>query len=454
MNKRSLKNPLKLVPLLVLSLSPLAHAIDVLVERDSRLPIAHLNVVIRTGSIADPARKTGLTNFLGDMLLRGTQRHTKEEIDLLLDQWGASLGVETRTESMVVRGSVLSAKLPDFLGLVREVLSQPLFPENEISKLKQETISGILAQQGNDHALVTRKFGEFLFEKHPYGRPIDGLPSEVSTFDRAALVRQHLAVFRKEALLVLGVGDVTEGTLKSWAGTLASSLPTRAGAPLPVAPKPEFPPVLRLEIVDKPDRTQTQILIGQAGIRMTDPDYYALYLGNVAFGGGSFTSRLMQEIRVKRGWSYGARSNFRFSLQPRSWQVHLFPAEKDTPAALATTLAMIDELRGNGISEKEFALAKQSSINSAAFINDTPKKRIENRILEETLQLPQGFFSGLAKNLEKVRLADVNQALSRFITPDRLTISILGTASRLKKDLADKAGIPADKVVVVPYTAE
>jgi zinc protease len=454
MKKRMIHQSLKLIPLVALATISVAQAMEVLVERDSRLPIAYLNVVVRTGAIADPAGKTGLTNFVGDMLLRGTQRHTKEEIDLMLDQWGASLGVETRTETMVVRGAVLSAKMPDFLELVREVLSQPLFPEGEISKLKQETISGILAQQGNDHALSSRKFGQFLFERHPYGRPIDGIPSEVSSFDREALIRQHRQVFTSEALLVLGAGDVTQSALKNWSDQLASSLPAKPASPLTSASQPQFPAERRLQIVDKPDRTQTQILIGQSGVRMTDPDYYALYLGNVAFGGGSFTSRLMQEIRVKRGWSYGARSSFRFSLQPRSWQVHLFPAEKDTPAALATTVAMIEELRRNGISEKEFNLAKQSSINNAAFINDTPKKRIENRILEETLNLPQGFFSNLSKNLEKVTLAQVNQALSRFITTDRLTITVLGTAARLKTELADKAGIPAARVSIVPYTSE
>ncbi len=454
MKMRIVLQSLKLIPLVALTTISMAPAMEVLVEKDSRLPIAYLNVVVRTGSIADPAGKTGLTNFVGDMLLRGTQRHTKEEIDLMLDQWGASLGVETRTESMVVRGAVLSARLPEFLALVREVLSQPLFPEGEISKLKQETISGILAQQGNDHALSSRKFGQFLFERHPYGRPVDGVPSEVSSFDRATLVQQHRQVFTSEALFVLGAGDVTLSTLKGWSDQLASSLPAKPLSSLPTASQPQLPAGRRLQIVDKPDRTQTQILIGQSGVRMTDPDYYALYLGNVAFGGGSFTSRLMQEIRVKRGWSYGARSSFRFSLQPRSWQVHLFPAEKDTPAALATTMAMIDELRRNGISEKEFDLAKQSSINNAAFLNDTPKKRIENRILEETLNLPQGFFAHLSRNLAKVSLVQVNQALSRFILTDRLAITVVGTAARLKGELAEKAGIPEGQVLVVPYTSE
>ena len=182
--KTSFKKTLALSVMTLLAGTGLSSAAEVIVERDPRLPIAQVNVVIRTGSIADPAGATGLTNFLGEMLLRGTQRHTKEEIDLMLDQWGAQLGVETRTESTVVRGAVLSSKLPEFLALVREVLSQPSFPDEEIAKLKRETISELLAQQGNDHALAARKFNQFLFESHPYGRPADGVASEVAKFDQ------------------------------------------------------------------------------------------------------------------------------------------------------------------------------------------------------------------------------------------------------------------------------
>ena len=454
MRSLDMRKAFKFALILAVLPSSLSWAAEVILERDSRIPLAYVNVVFRSGSIADPQGKSGLTNFMGDMLLRGTQRHTKEEIDLMLDQWGASIGVETRTESMVVRGTVLSAKLSEFLGLLQEVLTQPLFPESEITKLKQETISGLLEQQGNDHSLVNRKFNQFIFSGHPYGRPVDGIASEVSNIDRDQLFKQHRSIFRKDLLLVLGVGDIQQSRLNMWADQLAINLNGPVGDPLPVAPKPDLPKTRRLQIVDKPDRTQTQILIGQTGVRMTDPDYYALYLGNVAFGGGSFKSRLMQEIRVKRGWSYGASSSFRFGLQPRNWQVYFFPAEKDTIAALETALGLIESLEKEGITEKEFQLAKQSSINSAAFLNDTPQKRIANRITEATLGLPAGYFSKFAKNLEKISREDVNRAIAKLITPEALTITVVGTAERLKKDLARVAGVPVDKVVTTPYTAE
>lgn len=450
------------LPILALSLTPAvlaqnANAMELALERDSRLPIAYVNLLLEGGAVTDPEGKTGLTDFLGEMLMRGTQRHSKEALDLLLDQWGAQLAVEARAESLIIRGSVLSSKLNDFLSLLDEIVAEPLFPETEIAKLKKETISELLSQQGNDHALAARQFTQFLFPGHPYGRPVDGIATQVEKFDRTSLIRQHALLFRERSMTVLGVGDIDENGLRRWSDSLAQKLrgleeKMKPGA-IPAAEIPAAQISRRLQIVDKPERTQTQIMIGQTGVLMTDLDYYALYLGNTAFGGGSFMSRLMQEIRVKRGWSYGARSQFRFGLQPRSWMVHLFPAEKDTPAALATTLDMIARLKSEGITQQEFDLAKKSSINSAAFLNDTPKKRVENLILEKSLRLPKGFFQNFAMNLEKVTLSQVNRALSKFLDPEHLTITVVGTADHLKKALAEKAGISGDKIVVTPYTA-
>jgi zinc protease len=429
-----------------------ARSVEVDIERDDRVPIAYVNVLLSGGSVADPQGMSGLTQFVGQMLTRGTRTLTKEQIDLKLDQWGAQLGVETRLEFTVIRGAVLSEKLPDFLKLLEEILLEPGMSEGEIAKLKDETVSGLMEELANDHLVSTKKFAQALFEKHPYGRPTAGVASQIRTFDRATLLQHHVRLMNPARAVFLGSGDIHEATLGAWANRVAGRMPGREV--LAAFDAPRSPAGRRLQIVDKPDRTQTQILIGQLGTLMGDPDYFALYLGNAAFGGGSFTSRLMQEIRVKRGWSYGAGSSFRFGTRPRSWQVHLFPAAKDTPQALELTLKLIERLKEEGLTQAEFELARKSALNSAAFVADTPKKRTENRIIEKALGLPEGFFEGFAGRLEKVTLDEVNRALKKFLDPSRLSISVLGTAKDLRDDLARAAGVSQDQVSVVPYTSE
>jgi zinc protease len=441
------------VVLMLTAFSPDAsNAADVEVERDARVPIAYVNLVIQGGAVSDPADRLGLTRFMAEMLMRGSRRHTKEQIDLMLDQWGAQLGVETRSEYLIIRGAVLSRRLPELLALVEELVVEPVFPETEIRKLRDETVSSLMAEQANDHSLSAKQFTRFLFNGHPYGRPVAGTIRNVESIRRIDLIRQHEQLMHPDRILFLGAGDLEVAPFRRWADGLTSRMPGRQK--LPALVRPVSAAGRRLQIVDKPDRTQTQIEIGQEGSLMSDPRYHALYLGNMAFGGGSFLSRLMQEIRVKRGWSYGASSAFRFGLQPRSWQVHLFPAEKDTADALAHTLAMIESLRERGITAEEFQLARQGSINSAAFMSDTPKKRIENRIIEKTLGLPDDFFETFKQRLEAVTLEQVNRALKEFLRPEALTVSVLGTSERIRPALEKASGLAPDQTVVTPYTAD
>ena len=219
-------------------------------------------------------------------------------------------------------------------------------------------------------------------------------------------------------------------------------------------PPPENGAERRLLIVDKPDRTQTQIYLGQVGVRMTDSSFFPLYLGNYAFGGNTFSARLMVEIRVKRGWSYGATSAFRFGTQPRSWSAHLFPASKDAPNALTETLKLVDDLRINGITQDEFAFAQRSLVNSSGFMYNTPQKRVENKLLERTLNLPDGFMISYGPELSKLTLSQVNSALKDFIQPGKVAIEVLGTAKDLKGPISQAAGVSPAQVVVQPYTEE
>lgn len=443
---------------LVLSFAATAYSAEVAFEEDRSLPVVNLNVTIKAGAAHDPAGQSGLTNFVGEMLLRGTNRMNKEQIDLALDQMGAKLAVETRQEALIIRGSVLAAQLHPFLKIVTEILTQPSFPEAEIRKLRSEVVSAILEELAEDQTLAQRRFTRFLFRAHPYGNPILGTTRDVEKLTRAQIVQQYDRLVRDNLILVVGAGDASSSVIESWSKALGETRDKATARiksrPVETVSAPENAPSRRLQIVDKPERTQTQIFAGQIGVRMTDSDFFPLYLGNYAFGGGSFSARLMVEIRVKRGWSYGANSFFRHGLKPRSWMLHLFPASKDAPPALDQVLKMVDELKSSGITPEEFDLAQRSLVSSAGFMYNTPAKRVENKLLERTLDLPDGFMKSYGPNLQKVKIEEANAAMASFLKPDRLAITVVGTASELKEGLAKAAGVPVEKVEVTPYTEE
>lgn len=423
-------------------------AMDVTFEKDPSLPLVYLNLVIKGGAGADPSKKSGLTNFMGEMVLRGTRTRNKKQIDLELDQLGSTLAVETRIESMIIRGVVLSSQLESYLKLLEEVILTPSFPEVEIRKLKAELKTALLNELSNDNFLASRHFNRFLFGKHPYGNPILGKIEDLELITRSDVIRHYDRNVREKYLLFIGAGDSTTEILKVWAQRISKSRPSHSEHVSETIEKPTEYPKRRLLLVDKPERTQTQIYGGQVGILMTDPVFFPLYLGNFAFGGGSFSARMMVEIRVKRGWSYGANSYFRQGLQPRSWQFHLFPSAKDTTEALAYTVKMIENLREVGISKDEFEQAQKSLVNSAGFMFNTPKKRVENTLLERTLNLPEGFMKSYGPELSKVTLESVNASLKAFLRPEKISITVLCTANELREKLAQSIGVDAKDVEV------
>ena len=454
MNRQSVSRAIVFLSLSLglLTVSQVSQAVEVNFESDPSLPIVNINVAIKGGSVLDGKGEYGLSNFMGEMMLRGTHRLTKRQIDLALDQMGAKLEVETRSEAIIFRGAVVKNQLSPFLDLLLDLLTHPAFPENEIAKLKTEVSSGILEELGRDQALASRKFAPFLFRGHPYGKPILGNLKDIKALSRKSIMRQYDQLFRDRHLLVVGSGDAQEDQIRAWAYTLADA--RSGGEDFPTLDTPDNAAARRFMIVDKPDRTQVQIVGGQIGIRMDDPSFFPLYLANHAFGGGSFQARLMTEIRVKKGWSYGAYSYFKHGRLPRLWQFYLFPASKDAPEALAKTLQMVEDLQKSGITESEFEFAKRSLINSSGFMFNTAKKRVENRLLERTLDLPEGFMASYAKRLDQVTLQQVNEAAKKFWQTRKLAVLVVGTSSKIKSALAQRLGISPDQIAVVPYTQD
>lgn len=441
------------IPLVFSSIT--SFAVETRFEEDRALPLVSINLVVKAGAAHDPKGKSGITNFMGEMLKRGTKLKSKEKLLESLDQIGGSLEVETRAEALILRGNVLAEKLSEYLDIVREIVSEPSFPENEIKKLKSEIVSQILEERSNDRGLARARWESFLMQGHPYGNPINGKIKDIESLTRDTLISHYKNLFQARNLIVIGTGDAEASFVESWGSRVAEVLPDTSG-PNPVQPvsKPTMSQKVRVRIIDKPDRTQTQVYWGQEGVRFTDPAFFPLYLANHAFGGGSFSARFMVEIRVKRGWSYGAYSFFRYGLQPRSWQAFTFPAAKDTADAVPYGLQMIKDLKEKGITKEEYEFAKASLINSAGFSYNTPKKRVENLILEQTLSLPPGFMKTYAPELEKTSLSSVNEALNTFLHPERAAILILGTAKTLRPKIAEKLGVKESEIETIPYTVE
>ena len=233
-------------------------------------------------------------------------------------------------------------------------------------------------------------------------------------------------------------GDITAERAARFAESIAQALP-EGEALADETPDPTLEAGRRLVIVDKPERTQTQILIGGLGSHPRDPDHLALAVANTAFG-GTFTARLMQEVRVKRGWSYGAYSSLPFDRRRQAFSMWTFPKASDSVACIQLELEMLEAFRKNGLKKSELSWAKRYLIRSHAFAIDTASKRVGMKLDSNLYGLPAGYYENYLEALKGITLDDANRAVANRLSDENLRIVVVGTESVLGNDV--RAAIP------------
>ena len=422
-----------------------------LLESSHDVPLATLVVALRCGSASDPAGKSGLSRIAVRMLRRGCQALTSEQIDFRIDALGAEMAVDTSHSNVAIHAQVITRNLDAFVDLLSRLLSTATFPEEELARLKRESVAEIIEARDNDRVVAQKAMQRTLFEGHPYGRSSGGTTQSVQAItldDVKAFYRRF--VVRKNIVIAIA-GDVTASQAPAIAARLVAGLPEGERAPDTVA-EPTMRAGRRLLVVDKPERTQTQILVGTTGTSAHDDDHAPFVVSNAVFG-GTFTSRLMKEIRSKRGWSYGASARTGIDRRRQSWVLWTFPAATDAGPCLKLSLDLLDTWVAGGVTPREVAFIQRYLVRSHAFEIDTATKRVHQGLDGECLSLPADYFSAWLDRVRAVTPEAASAAVRNRIHPEDLLIVVVGTAAQVLEPL--RAAIPGlSEVSVVPFDAE
>lgn len=402
-------------------------------------PLVHFEFALRHGSLRDPEGKDGTASFALSMLLRGTQKHSAAEFHRLLDNLGGEIHLGKYKESLRIHGMVLADKVEPFLDLVEEMLVEPAFQVEEFAKIREQVRSSLMDELGSDDEIADRRFQEYILWGNPYGRMTSGSLQTLDSISVADLRQFHQELFRREDFVVGVSGGFDRKWMEKRLRAILQRLPAGSAGALD-APAPSLPKGKSLLLLDKPGRTQAQITVGSSGISFFDKDYLPMQIANHVFGGGSFSARLMKEVREKRGWSYGAYSWFRSGKKPLYFAMHAVPSNKDTAPALDLMVQLFKDFSKKGIAKEEFAFAKQSLVNQSAFLQDTMRKRLDNKVSEAVMGLPEGFYDGYQKRLARISHAAVQGAIRRHMDSGRIFALVLGSGTDLKGPLQKLAG--------------
>lgn len=394
---------------------------------DDALPLLHASVALTAGSVSDPEGREGTTRLLLRMMRRTAGGRTAQASDELLDGMGSSLTGEVGRSVAALHGAVIGRNISQFLSFLSDALARPAFDPAELARLRAEALAELDEILDDDAALVRRAFDRRFFQGHAGGRPASGSKQSLAAITAADLEAHHARLVRSGSLVFAFAGSGDQRELDEFASAIDAALP-RVDTPLlrPSFEEPAAPSGRILHFVDKPERTQTQIMIGCLAAHPLDDDHAALHVAHTIFG-GTFGARLSQEVRAKRGWSYGAYSALPIDRFRQPMTMWTFPKAEDAAPCIALVLSLFEGLIERGVSKREVALARKYLKNSHVFSVDTPAKRVGLALDAEMLSLPRNHHEEF---LEKALAADkdaIDAALRRRLSADNLLVAVVGT---------------------------
>ena len=407
----------------------------VIIEPSPDTPLVWFDIAIRGGAALDPVGIEGLHRHAALLARRGAGAHDRAALDDRLDSLGAALEVGVSRDSVLVSGLALAGHLDAVIELASDVLAAPRFSEDEHARLLRETPQVLDEIRDDDSALATRWFDWLCCPGHAYGRTSLGTEASLARIERTHAV----ACWQREVVadnLVIGLaGDIDEASAAHLVTRLTERLPQTSSRELPINVITEPAPGRRVILVDKPDRTQAQIRIGHVAARYGAPDTVELAVAEAVFG-GLFSSRLMQEIRVKRGWSYGAGCGLRRSRLPHWFEIWMAASIDIAGPAVALTLELFADYAANGPTDDEVDFARSYLVGAMPFHVATARQRMQLAVRDAVFDLPSGYTARLPEALGALAASDVRAACKRQLRPDAAVTVAVTTAEQAGSALA------------------
>lgn len=387
------------------------------------LPILDVEADFSAGSAFDPAGKAGLAAMTQQLLNAGAGDLNEEQISARLVDVGARLSGSTDSDraGMTLR-TLSSAKEKDAaLDLLRLILTRPTFPDAVLAREKARTIAGIRDADTRPEAIAEKRFAAAIYPGHPYG--VSATADSVGSLSRDDVVAFHRNFYSAKRAVISIIGDVDRAEAERIAQSLTEGLPAgEAETPLPAI---KLPAAQTLKIPHP--ATQSHILVGLPGVARGDPDYFPLLVGNYTLGGGGFVSRLMKEVREKRGYAYSVYSYFMPRKLDGPFEIGLQTKRDQAQAALKVADDVLADFLKNGPTEAELAAAKKHYVDSLALRIDSNAKLLGYLSTIGFYNLPLTYLDDFPAKVDAVTVKAVREAFARHVKPENLVTVIVAT---------------------------
>lgn len=387
------------------------------------LPILDVEVNFTAGTAYDSSDKAGVAGLTRGLLDAGAGNLDEEQIAGRLVDIGARLsGTTDHDRAGLSLRTLSSAREKDAaLELLRALLSQPVFPEAVLVREKARLIAAIQEADTRPDSIAAKRFAKATYPDHPYG--LYSTVESVARIARDDLVAFHRDRYSAKRAVVALIGDVTRAEAERIAQSLTEALP--AGKPAGDLPAVRLPSKGVVKVAHP--AAQSHIHMGLPAIRRLDPDYYALLVGNYTLGGGGFVSRLMKEVREKRGYAYSIYSYFSPRRFEGPFQIGLQTKREQAADAIRVVGEVLDGFMKTGPTEKELASAKKNLINGQALRIDSNAKLLGYLSAIGFYGLPLTYLDDFPAKVGAVTVKDVREAFARHVKPENLVTVVVAS---------------------------
>ena len=380
------------------------------------LPIIDVQVDFAAGSMFDPAGKSGLAALTRGALDLGAGARDETAIAEQMADIGASLGGGADTDRASVSLRTLSDpdKRQIAFDILKDVLQKPRFDPAIFQREQARTVAALKDALTRPDTIAGKAFWAAMYPNHPYGR--QATPETVATVTRDDLTAFYARYYNAANASITLVGDLSHEDAERLAETLAGGLPKGERAALPEAPKPAPGGVTK---VAHP-ASQAHIYIGLPAIERGNPDFFPLLVGNYSLGGGGFVSRLMKEVRDKRGYAYSVYSYFAPLKQPGPFQIGLQTKRSQAKDAIKVARDVLAGFLKSGPTDEELEAAKANLTGSFPLRLDSNRKILDNVAVIGFYGLPLDYLDTYQAKVRAVTADDIRKAFARHVVPERL----------------------------------
>jgi predicted Zn-dependent peptidase len=404
-----------------------------MIVEQHELPLADFVLLVGSGSTADPASKPGIANLVSAMLREGTTTRKSLEIADQIAFLGIRLSPTSSWESSTLSLHTPTAQLDSALALFADVALHPSFPANEFERVRKTQLTELLQLRDQGAAIASIAFPAIIYgSAHPYGAPAQGTEASVKALTTGDLQSYYQANFRPNNATLIVVGDVTPAQVEQKINALFGGW-QRADIPQINYSEPPKSATTTIYLIDKPGAAQSSFRIGAVGVPRSTQDYFALTVMNTILG-GSFTSRLNQNLRETRGYTYGAGS--RFDMR-RAAGPFLASAEIVTAKSDSALLEFMKELNGirQLVPPAELSRAKRYLQLQLPGNFETTQQIAAAMVPVALFGLPLDYYNNYVQNIEGVTQADVARVAQQYINPGSLAVVIVGDRKTIEAGL-------------------